>query len=213
MNTFKRLGVSVLLLLTFGCTTVPTYTNGQYSGSVPTWDAGKIASAGTCAIAGGLASSVLYGNPLGGAALGAAVCGAMPSYSQPIYVPPPPQYQVVQPPPPYQENYYGNGYQYQQPQPYQQNYYGNGYPPQQQQYQYQQQPQYVPQKSCKMQYDESMRINNMKYEESTSALEQFYRDTGNKTDYDRLSGELQQWYPQAVKNAGATYANCIGQMR
>jgi hypothetical protein len=119
MNTFKRFGVGAVLLLTIGCTTLPTYdSNGNYRGSVPTWDAGRIANAGTCAIAGGLISTVLYGDPLSGAALGAGVCGAMPSYPQPIIIPQQQQYQqyqVVQPPPPYQQNY---GYQYQPQQQY-----------------------------------------------------------------------------------------------
>lgn len=74
MNTFKRLGVSVLLLLVVGCTTMM----GPY-GPVPTWDAERIAGAGTGAILGTLAGAVV-GNPVGGAMLGASVGGAMPSY-------------------------------------------------------------------------------------------------------------------------------------
>jgi hypothetical protein len=109
MNTFKRLGVSVLLFLTLGCAPMMT----PY-GPVPGWNVNGITGAGTGAMVGALAGAA-FGNPGGGAALGAAIGGATSSYSyggygyypqQPVYV------QPYQYPAPYQPNYY-NPYQYQ----------------------------------------------------------------------------------------------------
>jgi len=117
MNTIKRLGVSVLLLLIVGCAPMMT----PY-GPVPGWNVNTITGAGNGAIIGALAGAA-FGNPGGGAALGAAIGGATSSFGygysypqQSIYVSPY-QYTV----PMYQQNY---GYPYQP-------YYGYPYQPQQ----------------------------------------------------------------------------------
>jgi hypothetical protein len=93
MNTFKRLGVGVLLLLTVGCAPMMT----PY-GPVPGWNVNAITGAGTGAMVGALTGTV-FGNPGGGAALGAAIGGATSSHGYGYYPPQVyPSYQYQYPP-------------------------------------------------------------------------------------------------------------------
>jgi len=212
MKILKRLGLSVLILpilLLVGCTTWPRYdANGNYVGSDLTWDAGKIAGAGTGALLGGAAGLAL-GDPVGGVALGTAVGGLMPQLgpSEPIHIPgtggstqqnsypyPAPRQNVVPPPVQYYQggNYYGGGSQYQ--------------------YQYQM-PQYFSSPTCQSQYDDCMFRANETYRNKTAAAQQFLQSTGDQNTYSRLTQDIRSSYDQSVLEAKNNFAYCIQNMR